>query len=64
MSIPKHPIPDERWCDLMASNAVEELVAGKLLDVGQFEFAKRIIAQQAYVLLISNAYPAGDLNSN
>ena len=64
MKLPAHPKPDEEWCELMASYAAEELVAGKLITKDQFDFARRIIAQQAYVLLVSNAYPAGDLNSN
>lgn len=59
-----NPIPDEEWCNVMASYAADELVAGNLITADQADFAKRIIAQQAYVLLISNAYPAGDLYSD
>jgi hypothetical protein len=64
MTLPAHPIPDEEWCEMLASYAIDELIAGKLLSANQADFARRIIQQQAYILLFSNAYPAGDLNSD
>lgn len=62
--MPAHPQPDEKWCDMMASYSADELVAGGVITSDQRDFVKRIIEQQAYILLVSNAYPAGDLNSN
>ena len=59
-----HPQLDERWCDLLASHAADELVAGKIIQPDQWAFAMQVIRQQAYVLLVSNCYPTGDLNSN
>jgi hypothetical protein len=57
-------MPDEKWGDMIASFSAEELIAGKLITQEQWDFARRIIAQQIYVSLVSNCYPAGDLNSD
>jgi hypothetical protein len=64
MKMPNHSQPDEKWCDLLGSYSADELVAGGVVAPDKWDFAKRIIEQQAYILLVSNAYPAGDLNSN
>ena len=59
-----HSIPDEKWCDLAASYAADELLAGKLIAQDQWEFAKKIVEQQLTVLLVSNCRPSGGENSN
>jgi hypothetical protein len=62
--LPAYHLPDEKWCDLAADNAVVELIAGKLIAPDQFAFARRIIAQQLYVLLVSNCRPVDGQISN
>jgi hypothetical protein len=62
--LPAHPKQDEKWCEIMASLSADELVAGGVIRPDQKDFAMKVIRQQAYVLLVSNCYPAGDLNSN
>jgi len=62
--VPSHSKPDEAWCEMLASYSADELVAGKLITPQQWDQAMRAIRQQAYILLISNCYPAGDLNPN
>jgi hypothetical protein len=54
---------DEKWGDMIASYSADELIAGKLITRDQWDFARRIIAQQISVFLLSNCYPAGDLHS-
>ncbi len=44
----------------MASYSADELFAARLIGPDQRDLAMRIIEQQAYVLLVSNCYPAGD----
>jgi hypothetical protein len=56
-SRPKHHRPDEQWSNLAAELAVDELTAGRLIMEDQADFARRIVAQQIYVLLISNCRP-------
>jgi hypothetical protein len=55
---------DERWCELAVSMAVDELIVGKLLAVDQADFARRIVAQELFILLVSNQRPGEDPNSN
>jgi hypothetical protein len=62
--LPPHHKPDGQWCDLAASYAVDELIAGKLIEPDQAEFARRIIAQQLSILLVSNCRPIDDEVSN
>jgi hypothetical protein len=57
-------MPDEKWSDMIASHSADELVAGKLITPEQWDFARRIIAQQIFVSLVSNCYPAGDHRSS
>jgi hypothetical protein len=45
---------------MIASFSADELLAGKLITSEQWDFARRIIAQQISVSLISNCYPEGD----
>jgi hypothetical protein len=56
-NLPQHHRPDEQWSNLAAELAVDELIAGKLIMQDQADFARRIVAQQIYVLLISNCRP-------
>ena len=58
VSAPPHPQPAERWCDMLASYSADELVAGKLFQPDRWNFAMRIIRQQAHLLLASNCYPS------
>jgi len=62
--LPERYKPDEQWCDLAADYAVTELIAGKLVTPDQFDFAKRIVAQQLYVLLVSSCRPVDPENSD
>lgn len=64
VELPKHTKSDENWSDLVADMAASELVAGKLIAPDQFDFAQRIIAQQVYILLISECRPSRDVISN
>jgi hypothetical protein len=48
---------DEDWTELAAEYVVEELIAGKVVAPEQAEFAHRIVAQQLFVLLVSNCRP-------
>ena len=61
--VPAFPKPDEDWCEMIAQFSADELLAGGLIKPDQWDFAKRIIRQQAIVQLVSNCYPMGDLNS-
>jgi hypothetical protein len=56
-SLPQHHRPDEQWSNLAAELAVDELIAEKLITEDQADFARRIVARQIYVLLISNCRP-------
>ena len=49
---------------MIASHSADELLAGGLIQPEQWDHTMAIIRQQAYVALISNCYPTGDLNSN
>jgi hypothetical protein len=55
--LPQRGMPDEDWCELAAANAVDELIAGKVVAPEQSAFAHRIVAQQLFVLLVSNCRP-------
>jgi len=44
--------------------AVDELIVGKLLAVDQADFARRIVAQELFILLVSNQRPGEDPNLN
>ena len=61
--LPSHDRPDEQWCELAAALAAEELIAGKLITPDQADFAHRIIAQQLFILLVSNCRPNESKNS-
>jgi hypothetical protein len=63
-NLPRFDRADHAWCDMLASYSADELVAGGVIQPGQWELAMQIVRQQAYVLLVSNCYPARDLNSN
>ncbi len=43
---------------MLPSYSADELVAGKLIQPEQCNFAMRIIRQQAHILLASNHYPS------
>jgi hypothetical protein len=64
IKLPSHHRPDEQWSELAASLAVDELIAGKLITSDQADFARRIVAQQLHILLISNCRPVNDEISN
>jgi hypothetical protein len=55
--LPHRGMSDEDWTELAAAYAVDELIAGKVIVPAQAEFAHRIVAQQLYVLLVSNCRP-------
>jgi hypothetical protein len=59
-----HNRPDEKWAELAASLAIDELIAGKVIAPHQADFACRIVAQQIHILLISNCRPANAEISN
>jgi hypothetical protein len=54
-----HHKPDAEWTELAAALSVEELIAGKVIEPNQADFAHRIIAQQLEILLIMNCRPSG-----
>jgi hypothetical protein len=56
-NLPHHSMSDEDWTELAAANAVDELIAGKIVEPEKAEFALRIVAQQLFVLLVSNCRP-------
>jgi hypothetical protein len=58
--LPAHHRPDEQWSEVTASLAVDELIAGKLITSDQADFARRIVAQQLQILLISNCRPVAN----
>jgi hypothetical protein len=49
--------PDGAWSDLVAAMAVHELIAGKVIRSDQADFAKRIVQQQIFIMLISGCRP-------
>lgn len=52
--------PDEKWSDLAAGQVVDELLVGKVIKSEQVDFARRIVAQQLFILLISGERPQAD----
>ncbi len=60
--LPEHHQPDKEWAELAASLSVDELIAGNVVTAAQADFACRIVAQQIYILLISNCRPISEKN--
>jgi hypothetical protein len=56
---PRHRTDDD-WSTLAAELAVHELIAGDVISANQADFARRIIGQQLFVLLVSNCRPFPD----
>jgi hypothetical protein len=47
------------WSERAASASVEELLAGTVIRLDQADFARRIIAQQLHLLLLTGLIPPG-----
>jgi hypothetical protein len=62
--LPRHDESDEDWSEIAAETAVDELIAGKVVAPEQAAFARRIVAQQLFILLVSNVRPVPSKNSN
>jgi hypothetical protein len=45
------------WSDKAAALSVDELLVAKLIHADQADFARRIVAQQLHILLISGVLP-------
>ncbi|HXY00323.1 MAG TPA: hypothetical protein VEI54_05335 [Candidatus Limnocylindrales bacterium] len=45
------------WSDQAAALSVDELLIAKLIQPDQADFARRIVAQQLHVLLVSGSIP-------
>lgn len=45
------------WSNRAAEACVDELLAGKLFKAAQADFARKIVAQQLHILLISGLLP-------
>jgi hypothetical protein len=45
------------WSDKAAALSVDELLAAKLLQADQADFARQIVAQRLHILLISGVLP-------
>jgi hypothetical protein len=48
---------DLAWSDFAAALCVDELLVAKLIQPEQADFARRIVAQQLYVMLVSDKRP-------
>ena len=62
--MPMHNYSDQEWATLAASCVVTELLDGKVIKLEQADFARRIVSQELYVLLVSNVRPGPSPYSN